>query len=681
MDEELITIEGNINNGNRSTETVTITMNFDFEEGSDNTVAKADAVSLHLGANRFIGREIGTATIIDDAGIESDFDTSSRGEYRELVGGFLNINHRDNDVDDLLDNLLKSDGIAGLEATINDDDTIQIAITGRGDVVDFLNLEGVFIEQYIASIDDPTEPPSSGPGGAGGAPEDVVSATINPIDIDASSLSANGTSFEAFGVDGADFVIANFSSPVSVEAPETAGDDGPDTIDGAAADDIISTFAGDDTVMSGAGNDIVLGGVGDDTLEGGAGTDGLDGGSGDDFVRGQAGNDVLFGDPSPDEFGTEPADAVDDPESAGGDDVILGGTGDDLIFAGGGNDQVEGGSDDDVILGGSGDDELIGDTQEEEFGGTGDTVLDEDAGADVIEGGAGNDIIAGGFNPTGRDFLFGGEGDDTIRGDVNDSKGFAVGHDDFMDGGAGDDAMGGKGGNDEMFGGAGNDTMFGDAGSDFLDGGAGNDRLVGDTEENGQTPVGLGVDDLLIGGAGDDYIDGGLGNDLILTDGIDGERDPSGDTDTVLYSKGDGEDVIADFDLDGGGEDSFDTLKIEGFDAEGLDGTINTVDSLFDYIELIETDGNPTTDALIADTDLILDFGDLGGSIRLAGILDEEVPSNDITAVDLAGEDPGAADDFLEDELFAGGTPSGAAIEAEFPTIDTLIAASDFDLM
>ena len=121
---------------------------------------------------------------------------------------------------------------------------------------------------------------------------------------------------------------------------------------------------------------------------------------------------------------------------------------------------------------------------------------------DVLNGGAGND------------FLYGYNGNDRL------------------DGGAGDDSLSGGNGNDILLGGTGNDTLNGEEGDDRLEGGAGNDTLSGGAGH-----------DTLIGGAGNDRLFGG-----------------SNESDTYVFAKGHGQDLIDDQSWN----DQLDTLRFEG---------------------------------------------------------------------------------------------------------------------
>ncbi|MFT6023639.1 MAG: hypothetical protein ACI9PY_001756 [Ascidiaceihabitans sp.] len=75
-----------------------------------------------------------------------------------------------------------------------------------------------------------------------------------------------------------------------------AGVEGDDSIDGGAGNDTIMGNGGADTLNGGADNDSVDGGTGDDSLSGDAGNDTLEGGAGSDELLGGAGDDSLVGD-------------------------------------------------------------------------------------------------------------------------------------------------------------------------------------------------------------------------------------------------------------------------------------------------------------------------------------------------------------------------------------------------
>jgi uncharacterized repeat protein (TIGR01451 family) len=232
------------------------------------------------------------------------------------------------------------------------------------------------------------------------------------------------------------------------------GTDGPDTLTGTAATDVICGAGGDDTITNSGPGDILDGGAGNDTLTvvsdsatafGGLGNDTLNGNAGDDALFGGLGDDTLTGN--------------------GGADRLIGGDGRDRLRGGAGNDRLAGGTGNDLVLGQSGND-----------------VVDGGLGNDRGDGGAGNDRVSGG---AGVDNLTGGLGADRVAGD------------------AGNDRLGGGAGNDVLVGGLGNDRLSGDAGRDRLLGGAGRDILIG----------GAGIDI----GSGNAGIDTSIGPDIFAS--------------------------------------------------------------------------------------------------------------------------------------------------------------------
>ena len=97
------------------------------------------------------------------------------------------------------------------------------------------------------------------------------------------------------------------------------GDDGPNTLSGTPAADVIAALGGNDKVFGLAGNDTICGGSGKDTLKGGAGNDFLSGQKGNDKLYGQKGNDKLSG--------------------KAGKDTLKGGPGKDKLKGGAGKDK------------------------------------------------------------------------------------------------------------------------------------------------------------------------------------------------------------------------------------------------------------------------------------------------------------------------------------------------------
>ena len=126
----------------------------------------------------------------------------------------------------------------------------------------------------------------------------------------------------------------------------------------------------------------------------------------------------------------------------------------------------------------------------------------------ILKGGSGNDTIVAGSNAS---TISGGNGNDLLKGSIEN---------DSIVGGKGNDVIYGFAGDDNIIAGDGNDTLYGGAGADTINGGKGADVIYGN-EGN----------DTLTGGAGNDTLYGGTGNDVFA------------------YTAGDGNDVIADYEV------------------------------------------------------------------------------------------------------------------------------------
>jgi parallel beta-helix repeat protein len=288
------------------------------------------------------------------------------------------------------------------------------------------------------------------------------------------------------------------------------GDAGSNVINGGSQSERLIGLGGNDTINGGSGKDLLEGNAGDDSLVGGdsndvlwgnEGGDRLQGNSGDDYLNGDLGNDVLYGN-----------DGGDILDGSLGNDTLFGGSGNNSLYGRQGFDSLVGGVDSDRLWGGEDNDTLIADLGNDYLnGGLGDDRLVGDGGDDFLDGDAGNDNLNGG---AGNDLLKGNSGNDILQGGLGN---------DYLTGGTGNDTLSG---NED------NDLLEGDAGDDFLYGNSGNDILTG----------GSGID-ILVGGSGNDAID--LGNDT--------------ESDTFLYTFGDGSDVIQNFDL---GEDRFAIIDV-----------------------------------------------------------------------------------------------------------------------
>lgn len=238
----------------------------------------------------------------------------------------------------------------------------------------------------------------------------------------------------------------------------------PPMLLGTAVVDRIRGFGGDDVLFGLRGEDLLDGGDGADQLVGGPGVDTIYGGAGDDQIWGDGEDGGIF---APD-----------------GSDVVYGGAGNDIVQGFDGNDQLFGEDDNDtlygdfgadVVEGGAGDDGLYGQgfffsggipllnffddgASDTLRGGDGNDYLNAAAGNDILEGGAGADTLEG---EAGADYLTGGDGDDSLWGDKTGAPATDQGSD-TLDGGAGNDQLVGYAGNDTyVFGrGYGLDTVF-----------------------------------------------------------------------------------------------------------------------------------------------------------------------------------------------------------------------------
>jgi uncharacterized delta-60 repeat protein len=181
-----------------------------------------------------------------------------------------------------------------------------------------------------------------------------------------------------------------------------------------------------------------------------------------------------------------------------GNDRLFGNLGEDFMTAGNGDDTVTAGKDNDGVLGGTGNDVLSGNLGNDQLlGNDGDDVIFGNAGIDYIDAGNGNDIAFGGRD---HDGIAGGEGDDVLLGEL------------------GNDCVQGYAGIDILFGNGDSDTLWGDTGSDTLYGGQGNDWLNGGSDT-----------DVLLGERGDDTLTGSAGGDRFD------------------FRRGDGSDIVTDF--------------------------------------------------------------------------------------------------------------------------------------
>ncbi|MFN6010079.1 MAG: hemolysin, partial [Microcystis sp.] len=171
-------------------------------------------------------------------------------------------------------------------------------------------------------------------------------------------------------------------------------DNGSDTSDGGAGDDLIYGNGGSDSLLGNAGSDNIQGGSGNDTLDGGADNDTLDGG---------ADNDTYL-------FDTDLVLGSDRLIDASGIDTLnfaatttktinlnLGSTAAQTVTAGNLTLTLASATAFENVIGGSLNDTILGNSLANSLtGGAGNDTLSGLGGNDTLDGGAGNDTLDGG---------------------------------------------------------------------------------------------------------------------------------------------------------------------------------------------------------------------------------------------------------------------------------------------
>lgn len=275
--------------------------------------------------------------------------------------------------------------------------------------------------------------------------------------------------------------LGNPIGPVSDTVAAAYNGNGPDTLVGTSAANLLKGLGGDDVLTDDpAGGpfaaDTLEGGDGNDTLTSRGGADSLDGGAGYDLaVIERAGATTAFTFVAPTDMSAT--------ATMQGDGLKVRGVEVFRIQTGSGGDQLVGGAGADTLRGGGGVDGLRG-----------------EGGSDLLAGEDGNDVLIGGL---GADTLDGGGGQNTAS---YVSAAAAVAASLGLPGGNSGEAAG------DVYisiqnvrGSAWNDTLAGDGGPNRLEGMKGNDTLSGE-----------GGDDLLMGGAGADWLVGGAGSDRFV---------------------------------------------------------------------------------------------------------------------------------------------------------------------
>ena len=307
----------------------------------------------------------------------------------------------------------------------------------------------------------------------------------------------------------------------------------------------------DNNVINGAGGiDTLVGGLGADTLIGGGGWDTASySGATAGIVAGMSGW-TNFGEAAGDTFsGVEGIFATNFNDSLGGDglsNALYGNGGNDTLFGYGGADYLYGGNNNDTLNGGLAGDLLDG-------GNNTDTASYASAASGVTAGLSGwtNFGEAAGDSYVSIENLTGSGFADNLGGNASANQ---------IEGGNGTDNIFGYDGNDILVGGDGGDTLNGGNNMDTasyafaaasvtagLSGWTNFGEAAGDTYVSIENLTGSGFADNLGGNASANAINGGNGNDTIYGYGGADTLTGGANNDTFVWSAGDGNDFITDF--------------------------------------------------------------------------------------------------------------------------------------
>jgi Ca2+-binding RTX toxin-like protein len=279
-------------------------------------------------------------------------------------------------------------------------------------------------------------------------------------------------------------------------------------------------------------------------------------------LNGESGNDTLIGGP-----GNDTLDGQDDNDHLYGDDASAdGGSGNDLLWGGKGNDELYGGGGLDRLSGGDGDDYLNG--------GAGKDYLDGGAGNNRYEGGTGDDIITSTDAGSDTYVYHRGDGFDTIDDRSGNTGAVDILQFEDMDPSqvelsrSGLDLLIKTKSNGQIIRVANqfNDTATNstDVGIDLIRFSNGAEWARSKIQEQawyrGTSPR-----DVLEGTTRSETFEGGPGDDNIVT----GYNFGSG-SDTIIYSRGDGNDVINDKTYRGS-DSGIDTLILKDMTAADVE--------------------------------------------------------------------------------------------------------------
>jgi len=491
--------------------------------------------------------------------------------------------------------------------------------------------------------------PADFPSVVGGAATSFTLDNTAPVDVQLGWVDStgtiqlyevvpSGTSTTRATFEGDNWVVLDANTGAVLEYLGEPADGSTIAFD-SQGNDILNGGIGDDTIYGEYGNDTIDGGDGIDTIFAGEGDDIVTAGLGDDTVYLGAGNDT-FGDWSTDD----------------GNDIIYGEDGNDTINGGAGNDEIYGGDGDDTLIGAAGNDIIEGGF------GSDDILITDDHNTDVIEGGEDVDgtdfdtVVFSNFASTdGVDVTFTGE----EAGDYAYTSTVAEG--DFIE----IEQVGTTSGDDTVDASITTQgvNVFTNDGADDVTGGSG--------------------DDVIALGSGTDTVDAGVGNDAIDL-GDDGAGNPDGDVDLVMFSDGDGNDTIANFDAptaDGDGS----CTGIDGVDVSDLRDADGELVNTRDVSVSTNGDGDavwtfPNGETL---TFIGLTEADVGSPAQMVamgvpadGIVSGDATDNTIDATYLGDPDGDMVDN--NDALIAGEVGDDDIIEAGGGS-DTVIAGEGND--
>lgn len=405
----------------------------------------------------------------------------------------------------------------------------------------------------------------------------VVEASNGGYDLVQSSVSYTLSSqVDNLTLTGSTAVMAIGNSLVNI----LVGNSINNTLDGGAGNDTLSAGEGDDVLMGGTGNDIMSGGVGNDTYDVNSTGDTVTELSGE-------GTDTVLSSVT-----LTLENHVENLTLSGSSNIN--GTGNSLnnILTGNtGHNTLNGGSGTDTLIGGSGDDTYVVDS-------TTDTITELSS--------EGTDLVSSTVSYTLGSYLenLTLTGSSNIHGTGNSL----------------DNVLTGNSGDNSLTGGVGNDTyVVQDTGDMVIEqSGEGTDLIQSSVTYTASAHVenltltgsgsihatGNSLDNILTGGSGANTLSGAAGADsLVGLGGADHLYGGAG-SDAYLWSEGNGNDVVHNYDSGAAGGD-VDTLKLTGTssitDYRNIWFTLSNADGQSDYNDLVVSFLNNSAQIMVED--------------------------------------------------------------------------------